>query len=307
MPGSFPAQPPTLSGDLLTISRFLQNPTAISRRLRDFRDLRFVSDQILTQRWRSSGGAVLVTQSEPFVNNRAVEAVAPGSEYPFSPQSYGTAVIAAVQKWGQGNFLTDEEIVRSVFLGGVVDRSLRKTVNSVIKQVDTVALAAVASAVTQTQAVTNGAWSVLGTANPFYDVQSAVAQIYGLNLGYNPDTILLNDTKFAQLTANTVVSNLLRRETTDNPIYTGQITTIAGLNIVRSPNLPTSDVWILDSTQLGGMADEVDGAPGYTVSDMAVQIQAEREEERDGWNLWGRRKTVPVVQEPGAAIRITGT
>lgn len=306
MPGSFPAQPPTLSGDLLTISRFLQSPTAISRRLRDFRDLRFVSDQILTQRWRSSGGAVLVTQSEPFVNQRAVEAVAPGSEYPFSPQSYGTAVIAAVQKWGQGNFLTDEEIVRSVFAGGVVDRSLRKTVNSVIKQVDSVALSAVASAVTQTQAATT-TWSTIGSANPFYDIQQAVAVILGLNLGYNPDTVLMGDLKYAQLTANTVVSNLLRRETTDNPVYTGVIDTIAGLHIVRSPNLPTADVWVLDSTQLGGMADEVDGAPGYTVSDMAVQIQAEREEERDGWNLWGRRKTVPVVQEPGAAIRITGT
>lgn len=306
MPGSFPAQPPTLSGDLLTISRFLQSPTAISRRLRDFRDLRFVSDQILTQRWRSSGGAVLVTQSEPFVNQRAVEAVAPGSEYPFSPQSYGTAVIAAVQKWGQGNFLTDEEIVRSVFAGGVVDRSLRKTVNSVIKQVDSVALSAVASAVTQTQAATT-VWSTIGSANPFYDIQQAVAVILGLNLGYNPDTVLMGDLKYAQLTANTVVSNLLRRETTDNPVYTGVIDTIAGLHIVRSPNLPTADVWVLDSTQLGGMADEVDGAPGYTVSDMAVQIQAEREEERDGWNLWGRRKTVPVVQEPGAAIRITGT
>jgi hypothetical protein len=28
---------------------------------------------------------------------------------------------------------------------------------------------------------------------------------------------------------------------------------------------------------------------------------------RDGWDLWGRRITVPVVQEPGAAIRITDT
>jgi hypothetical protein len=66
-------------------------------------------------------------------------------------------------------------------------------------------------------------------------------------------------------------------------------------------------VWVIDSTQLGGMADEVDGAPGYTVSDMAVQIQTEREADRDAWDMWGRRKTVPVVQEPGAAIRITGS
>ena len=306
MPGTFPAAPPALSGDLLSISRFLQSPTAIGRRLRDFRDLRFVSDQILTGRYRSSGGAVLVTQSEPFVNNRAVEAVAAGSEYPKSTDSYGAAIIAAVQKWGQAVELTDEEIIRSVFAGSVVDRKLRKTVNTVIKQVDQVTLAAVASAVTQTVAAAS-VWSGVGTANPFLDVQLAKSQIIGLNLGYNPDTVLMNDTKYAYFTANTVVSNMLRRETTDNPIYTGEVQTLAGLKVITSPNLPTSDVWVIDSTQLGGMADEVDGAPGYSVSDMGVQIQSQREANQDGWEMWGRRKTVPVVQEPGAAIRITGS
>jgi hypothetical protein len=306
MPGTFPAGTPTLSGDLLSISRFLASPTAIARRLRDFRDLRFVSDQILTQRFRSSGGAVLVTQSEPFVNPRAVESVAPGSEYPMSPTQLGTAVIAQVQKWGQATEVTDEEITRSVFGGAVVDRALRKTINTVIRQVDQVALAAVAAAVTQTRAAT-ATWSTLATANPFYDIQNAVADIYALNLGYNPDTVLMGDLKYAQLTANPIVSNLLRREATDNPIYTGTIDQISNLTIVRSPNLPTNDVWVIDSTQLGGMADEVDGAPGYTVSDMAVQIQTEREADRDAWDMWGRRKTVPVVQEPGAAIRITGS
>lgn len=306
MPGTFPAGTPTLSGDLLSISRFLASPTAISRRLRDFRDLRFVSDQILTQRFRSSGGAVLVTQSEPFVNPRAVEAVAPGSEYPMSPTQLGTAVLAQVQKWGQATEVTDEEITRSVFGGTVVDRALRKTINTVIKQVDQVSLAAVASAVTQTQAAA-AAWSSVATANPFLDVQLAKSKVLALNLGYKPDTILMGDTQFAYFTANNVVSNLLRREATDNPIYTGQIDRIAGLNIVVSPNLPTADVWVIDSQQLGGMADEVDGAPGYTVSDMAVQIQTEREADRDAWDMWGRRKTVPVIQEPGAAVRITGS
>jgi hypothetical protein len=33
---------------------------------------------------------------------------------------------------------------------------------------------------------------------------------------------------------------------------------------------------VLDSNQLGGMADEVDGAPGYAVSDLAVQVKSIR-------------------------------
>src|SRR5690348_16982377 len=101
MPGTYPAAPTTLSGDLETISRFLQNPAAIQRRLRNFRDLRFVSDQLLTQRFRSQGGAVMYEMSEPFVTDRAVEAVAPGSSYPYANLPTGTAAIAAIQKWGQ--------------------------------------------------------------------------------------------------------------------------------------------------------------------------------------------------------------
>jgi hypothetical protein len=52
------------------------------------------------------------------------------------------------------------------------------------------------------------------------------------------------------------------------------------------------------------MADEVDGAPGYSVADLAVQIKSIRKDENDAWDLQGRRKTVPVVQEPAAAVKL---
>lgn len=306
MPGANPAAPATLTGDLLTISRFLQSPELIRRRLRNFRDLRFISDQILTGRYRSAGGAVLYDQSESQLTDRAVQSVAPGAEYPYANVPDGTAALAQVSKWGQAIELTDEAILRNVRPGDELDRQLQKVVNTVIKQVDSVALSAVASAVTATQAAA-AVWSNLSAANPFLDVQLAKAQVIGLNLGYVPDTVLMNDTSFAYFTANTVVSNMLKREDSNNPIYTGEVETLAGLTVAVSPNLPTSDVWVLDSTQLGGMADEQDNAPGYTVSDMAIQVASERIPRRDKWDLWGRRKTVPVVQEPGAAIRITGT
>lgn len=306
MPGTYPAPPPTLSGDLLTISRFLQSPTQIRRRLRDYKDLRFVSDQILTLRQKSSGGAILFEQSEPFVTDRPVEAVSPGAEYPMAEAPTGTGALASVLKWGQKTRLTDEEIQRGVYQGQTVDRKLRKVVNSIIKQVDSVALAAVASAVSQTQAAV-AAWATLATANPFSDVQLAKAKINALNLGYKADTILMDDLHYAAFTANTIVSNLLRRENVANPVYTGELDMIAGLKVIVSPNLPTSDVWVLDSTQLGGMADETDGAPGYSIADLAVEIKAMRKDEIDAWDLQGRRKTVPFVQEPGAAVKITGS
>lgn len=307
MPGTYPAPPPTLSGDLETISRFLQSPTQIRRRLRDYRDLRFVSDQILTQRFRTSGGAAVYELSEPFVTDRPVEAVGPGSEYPYANMPTGTAGLAAVSKWGQKVKVTDDEIARNVYAGQTVDRALRKVVNSIIKQVDGITMSAITSTVTQTTTAT-AAWTSAATRTIMQDILLAKAKVVGQNLGYNPDTLLLDDNHYAYLMSDQNITNALRRETTDNPIYTGQIEEVLGLTIIVSPNIggfgTPGQPFVLDSTQLGGMADELDGAPGYAMDQLAVQVKSIRLESNDAWDMQGRRKTVPIVQEPGAACQI---
>jgi hypothetical protein len=304
MPGTYPAGAPVLTGDSLAISRFLQSPTAIQRRLRDYKDLRFVSDQLLTQRFRSSGGAVLYELTEPFVTDRTVEAVSAGSEYPFANLPTGTAALAAVSKWGQKARLTDEEVSRNQYGGAAVDRTLRKVLNSIIAQVDSITMSAIGSALADT--ATLGKWDV---ASPkiLNDILNAKRIIRARNLGYDPDTIVVSDLGYMSMMVDTVISNLWRRETTDNPVYTGEVQQIAGMTVVVTPNLPVpTSCFVLDSKALGGMADEMDGAPGYSVSDLAVQVKSIRLDEIDGWDLQARRKTVPVVQEPGAGQEITG-
>ncbi len=305
MPGTYPAAAPTLSGDTLSISRFLQSPQQITRRLRTFRDLRFVSDQILTQRFRSQGGAVLYEQSEPFVTDRTVEGVSAGSEYPYANMPTGSAAVAAIVKWGQKVPLTDEEIARNAFPGSAVDRSLRKVVNSIIKQVDGVSMSAIQSAAADT--ATAGSWDNATVANrkPLEDILLAVQRVEDRNLGYIPDTLVVSPKGYTYLMLNETIANLRRRETTENPVYTGMIETVANLTVLKTPSLTTTAL-VLDSTQLGGMADELDGAPGYAVSDLAVQIKSIRKDSTDSWDLQGRRKTVPVVQESGAVEEITG-
>lgn len=306
MPGTYPAPPATLSDPLLTISRFLSSPTQIVRRVRDYKDLRFVSDQVLTQSFNASGGAVLYEASEPFVSDRTVTAVSAGSEYPGAEMPNGTAGLAAVLKWGQKTDLTDEEVKRNARPGNAADRKLRKLINSVIKQIDSVTMSAVASAITANTAAT-ATWATIASAVPFYDIQKAKAQIRKLNLGYEPDIVVMDDDRYAALTNNAIVAGLLRREAETNPIYTGEFETIAGLRIIVTPNLPvTSTVIVADSMQLGGMADETDLSPGYARTDMGVEIKSIREEGADKWTLQGRRVTVPVIQEPGAGYRITG-
>lgn len=304
MPGTYPAAAPVLTGDSLAISRFLQSPELLRRRLRNFRDLRFVSDQLLTQRLRSSGGAVLYEQTEPFVTDRTVEAVSAGSEYPFANLPTGTAAVAAVSKWGQKVRLTDEEIERNVYAGAAVDRTLQKVVNSIISQVDSVTMSAIGTALADT--ATLGKWDA-GTPKILNDILNARRIILARNLGYTPDTIVVSDLGYMSMMVDTVISNLWKRETTDNPVYTGEVQMIAGMKVIVTPNMPVAtSAYVLDSKALGGMADEMDSAPGYSVADLAVQIKSIRLDANDAWDLQGRRKTVPVVQETGAGQEITG-
>jgi hypothetical protein len=308
MPYAFPAAAPTLSGDLLTISRFLQDPARVQRRLRTFRELRFVSDQLLTQRFRSQGGAVLYDMSEPFVSDRTPEAVSAGAAYPYANLPTGTAAVAAITKWGQKVLLTDEEILRTAIPGSAVDRALGKVVNSIIRQVDAVAMSAIGTAITAT-AATVGSWdnATVGNRKPLEDILLAIQAIEDLNLGYKPDTLVVSPKAYTYLMLNDPILQARKRETSDNPVYTGMLEIVANLKVLKTPNLPvTTTAMVIDSTQLGGMADETDGAPGYAVADLAVQVKSIRLEGQDAWDLQGRRKTVPVVQEPGAGYEITG-
>jgi hypothetical protein len=304
MPGTYPAGAPVLTGDSLAISRFLNSPESIKRRLRDFRDLRFVSDQILTQRFRSSGGAVLYEQTEPFVTDRTVEAVSAGSEYPFANMPTGTAALAAVSKWGQKVRITDEEVARNVYGQAAVDRALQKVINSIISQVDSITMSAIGTALADT--ATLGKWDA-GSPKILNDILNAKRIILARNLGYRPDTVVVSDLGYMSMMTDTVIATLWKRETTDNPIYTGNVDMVAGMKIIVTPNLPTpTSCFVLDSTALGGMADEVDGAPGYSIADLAVAVKSIRLDEVDAWDLQARRKTVPVVQETGAGQEITG-
>jgi len=306
MPVNPPAAP-TLSGDLLTIHRLLQSPTQIERRLRTLADMRFVADKILPQRFRSAGGAVLYEVSEPITTARSVQAVSPGSGYPYSPALDGAAALAAVQNWGQATRLTDAAIKRRARGGDELDRVLRKVLNTVITKIDTIAIAAVASAVTATIDADNfgGAWNG-STPNILRTLEAAKAAVVDLDMGYNPDTLLLSSEMYAIMVSDEKVNNLRRRETTDNPIYGGEIEMIDDLVVVKAPatRLPSADVWVLDSSQLGGMADETELDPGYVVAEMGVQVQTERIAKADAWDVWGRRITIPVIQEPGAGVRI---
>jgi hypothetical protein len=306
---AYPPAAPTISGDAVTISRFLNNPTQVARRLRTLLEQRYIADALLVGRYSVEGGAVQYETGEPIFSDENPRAVAPGSEYPLVNPGTGTVSLAKTVNWGQDTLVTDASIKRRKM--DPVNRALLKLVNQNVKYVDSVALSAIASAITATAATPGGVWSASSTtaAHILEGVMLAKQNIIALNQGYDPDTVVLDDLSWGYAMTKFVAAGYTPRESvTDNPALTGDFPVILGMRWLATPNIPTSGVGlVVDSTQLGGMADEDLGGPGYvSAGGVGVQAKTIREDATDQWRLRCRRVTVPVVVEPAAGRKITG-
>lgn len=308
MAHTYPPAAPTITGDNITISRFLNSPAAVQRRLRSIGENRFIADVLLSGRYETSGGSLLYEQSESQYTSRAPSAVNAGAEYPRASAAPGPAALAGVTKWGQDVPVTDEHIHR--YGRRAVDVALQKVINYLVRQVDSVALAAIAAAVTQTQAVV-AAWNN-ASRDILLDLMLAKAKVLAKDQGYDPDTLVTTDEGWARIVADQkVISGLARERGVGMTVTeTGEILSIAGLRILPTNNLPTGvKAMILDSTMLGGIAYERLESPEYQ-GDPANGVESWTRRDPDANDQWlvrGRRPVVPVVQEPDAAVSITGT
>lgn len=305
----YPPPPATVSGDTVTISRFLNNPTLVARRLRTLMEQRFIADTLLSGRFSADGGSIQYETGEGIYSERPPRPVAPGSVYPETNLEDGTASIARTVKWGQDAIVTDESIARRRM--NPVNKALLKLVNHAVKNVDSIALSAIASAVTAGVAAA-APWTIAGGATAeqiLLDVGLAKGNILALNEGFDPDVVVLDDLRWAYAMAKFASAGLVPRETAgSNPVLTGEFPVILGMRWLATPNLPTAgQVLVADSSMLGGMADENIGGPGYVnVDGMGVQTKTIREDNEDQWRLRARRITVPIINEPAAARVITG-
>lgn len=304
---TYPAPPATTDGSNITIHHMLNSPPTIARRMRTLLDKRYIADAILTGRFEARGGGIFYETGEPIFTQNDPESITPGAGYPKTQASGGTLASAKVSKWGQDSPVTDEAISR---LGiNPVNRAFTKLVNQSVKFVDGSALGVIASKVTQTYDVAavgaTGAWTT-GDA-VVAGVLMAVARTRELDEGYEPDAIVLRDVQYARAVARLSASGLLPRED-DNPLVTGEWPQVLGLTWMATNQSPTTNPLLLDRTQLGGMADENIGGPGYVrTGGVGVETKVIRDDDTDSYNLRARRVTVPVVLEPNAGIQIIGT
>lgn len=307
----YPVAAPSLSGDVLSINRFLKDTPWVARALRSVADEQFVSDKILTGQFWTESGSIGYEQNEGIYADRSPKAVPPGGEYPITPISTGPAATANVVKWGNDALLTDELISRQRY--NVVERAFRKLMNSHIQTIDSIALSAIVSAVTQNTAAI-ASWKAASGVKILRDLMRAHTEILKLKQGYNPNLVFVEPDVFANVVSDDELMKLLPRETggvSQSPIAAGLNSSfmrqIGGFTFVTSPNAPiTGQALLVDTSVFGGFADERLASPDYVQTENGLQVQSIRDKDVDGWRIRARRITVPVILEPAAAWRITG-
>ena len=279
----------------------LRNPQLIARRVATLTDQRFISDYLLAGRYSAEGGGIFYETGEQIFPADASESVGPNGEYPKTVLTEGELASAKTDKRGLETDITDERIKRGA--QGAVDRALTQITNGVIRDVDGIAMSVIASKVTD--AFASGAWTSI--ANVVNALAAAKANREDLALGLNLDTIALSGAQWAKVMGLFASANVLPREN-GNPIVNGQFpTNLLGYTWVTSPHIVGSDPLLVDREQLGGMADEDLGSPDYARSgDFNVETYSKRNG-TDSYTVRARRVVVPVVIEPRAGLRITGT
>ncbi|MHA7703404.1 phage major capsid protein [Mycobacterium sp. ML4] len=308
----YPPGSPSLSGDVLSINRFLKDTPWVARALRDIANEQFVSDKLLTGQFWTESGSIGYEQNESIYADRDPKAVPPGGEYPVTPISTGPASTANTVKWGNDALLTDEAISR--FRYNVVQRQFRKLMNSHIKTIDTVALSAIVSAVTQnTDAIAS--WKTGGgTSKILRDVMRAITSIVNLKQGYMPNAVFVEPAVFANVVSDDDLMKILPKEfpgvqatAVVQGLNGSLMRQIGGLTWITSPNAPVSGkALVVDTTVLGGFADERLNSPEYVQAENGLQVLSIRDRDTDGWRIRARRTTVPIVLEPGAGWLING-
>lgn len=291
----------------ITANRFVQTPALVSRMLQDFAQLRYVGTKLLKGRQTAIGGMIMYELVASIFADGGPEAVAAGSSYTRSTVSLGAAALTKTQKSGRDYPITDEALDSYKFNPLVV--TAQKAVNSAALAIDQTVVAAIASAVTTTVGAT-AHWDGGGsTPTILKDVLAAAATVTNQNLGYVPDTVLVDDSAWVSLASNAQLQTAMAREDRGNTVYNGDFQSLAGLTVVHIPtaNMPGgigTKAWVLDSTQVGFIAVQ-DLGGGYSSAGELIEQKVIRDEDIDGWRLRVRTNFVPVVNNPLAGCAVT--
>lgn len=293
-PTTYPLSAPQVSGDQISVSTLLAQPTRITRYLSDLSLRNFVSSRIFSTASGVSGGAVIYDQLtlNDLFPTRDVQNVGPGDEFPIVTSENQAPKVAVTEKFGGKFFVTDEAKKRND--AGVIQREGLKLINAITRKIDARAIKVLDDEITArsaTQVMTGANWQnvVTGGASqsnasawPAADFAKAQLLADQQELGVTFDLWLMNPAQLAQLKL----------------VYGSDYASVLssyGISAVASNRITAGTAYAL----VGGKVGELRLEKGLTT-------ETWREEPRQ--ITWVQSDVWPVmyVTDPYSVVKITG-
>lgn len=290
---TYPYAPPSANGTQITVEQYLNNPTRVQRAIDELANNRFIADVIFSQGPAVQGGAVLYDQilgPETSFTEDDVQEIEPGSEFPLLGTGELAPSVAVARKYGGEVMLTDEAVRRD--RRDLLGRNMTRLRNTIVRKVDTVAMAVLDAAPILTYA--GAAWNGVGV-DIFAELAAARYESTSLDMGYEPDTVLINPQEELTLTSDPDIRDALVNAGDTSLLRSGQVGQVGGLTFLRSSRVPAGTAYLLERKTAGSISDEV---PLY-----ARPLHDDR---RETWFVHGGRVAVPFVTDPKAVVKLTG-
>lgn len=282
-----------------TVEDYLKQPTLIQKALEVVGERQFISESLFTKGFSAQGGAVAYQESvNQYMDEGMVEnedfAIAEGQEF---HQTYMTEVgpqIQRVRKYAIETWITFEDERRNQL--GVLSRASTRMMNTMVKHLDgnTMNMLRTNSKIRDYDAA--NPWSTVTATTLYDDIIEATGMVENEKTAggtYVADTLVISNNTYIKLLRNRDIRDLFG-ERDDNPLFAGEMETIAGLRIMKTPYLADDKAFILDIGEIGGIADEE-----------PLQLKPpERDESRERIFLRAKRLTVAFLTDPGAIVRI---
>lgn len=288
---TYPAGAPTTSGTRLTVDRLLKSPTVLAKRI--VTDNTPFLSELLFRQGTTDSGAVIYSETaieDIYPSRGDVQEVTPGGAFPMVDVAEGLDKTALSSTFGAGYIVTDQAKSRNQL--DVIAKGNMKVRNALLRQDAARCLTLFDSKVPNIASV--GAWTTTNIWKT--DLLKGKAQIAGLRLGYNPDTVIISPKTETDLLLLADLQNWLPREDPNrNPLYAPSIAGLLGFNWIVN-EFASDDKAILLQTKVTG-ANIVEKPFG-------VEVIREGTLKRDV--VIADKWSVPIIDEPGSALVITG-
>jgi hypothetical protein len=280
----------------VNVKDFLNNPTRVQRVVSEMTKDKTIADYAFSQGGANNGAVVYDTVlGHPEAQDRDVEIIAPGAEFPQVGILEEEQNTAKVDKYGGESELTYEAIRRND--QDTLMKRLTILRNLIIKRVNKVAVNSLITNPHINKLVLTTDWEDT-LADPLADIFSAKAVIDDNELGYMSNLILINPLDLQQylLGKRSVREQLPRENAALNPVLAGDMGRLADVEWIKTSTVPRGKLYVMERGVAGSIRDEEGGTQTNVYDLPGRQVKVVQ-----GW-----RSIVPIITDPLAVTEVTG-